>query len=70
MAKQAAIVAILIAGVAAYVLATARSRPTSIEAGFWFEDVAFESNRLGAPLTSSEIATIQSVARAVGAGRR
>ena len=53
--KQAAIVAVLIAGAAAYALATARSRPTSIEAGFWFEEVAFESARLGGPLTAAEI---------------
>jgi len=62
--RQAAIVAILIAGAAAFVLVPARSRPASIEAGFWFEDVAFESSRLGSRLTSSEIATIESVARA------
>jgi hypothetical protein len=63
MAKQAAIVAILIAGAAAYLFATARSRPVSIEAGIWFEPVAFESNRLGSPLTAAEIATIEFVAR-------
>ena len=62
--RQAAIVALLIAVAAVYLLASARSRPASIEAGFWFEDVGFESNRLGAPLTSSEIATIGLVARA------
>ncbi|HZI81569.1 MAG TPA: hypothetical protein VFD69_18745 [Vicinamibacterales bacterium] len=63
MSKQAAIVAILIAGAAAYLLATTRSRPASIEAAFWFDDVAFDSSRLGSPLTAGEIATIESVAR-------
>jgi hypothetical protein len=58
------IVAILIAGAAAYVLTASRSRRASIEAGFWFEDVAFESLRLGGPLTAAEIATVESVARA------
>ena len=63
--RQAAIVAILIAGAAAYLLAFARPRPSWIEAGFWFEPpVAFESNRLGASLTAPEIAIIESVARA------
>ena len=63
MPKQAAIVAILIAGAAAYVLPTTRSRPASIEAGLWFDGVAFESSRLGSPLTAGEITTIESVAR-------
>jgi len=64
MAKQAAILAILIAVAAAYLYATTRSRPASIEAGIWFEPVAFDSNRLGSPLTAAEIATVESVARA------
>jgi hypothetical protein len=64
MSKQAAIVAVLIAGAAAYVLATARSRPVAVEAGFWFEHVTFESARLGGSLTGAEVATIESVARA------
>jgi hypothetical protein len=62
--KQAIVVAVLIAGAAAYALATALSRPASVDAGFWFEEVAFESSRLGDPLTAAEIATIESVARA------
>ena len=40
------------------------SSRSPIEAGFWFEPVAFDSNRLGSPLTAAEIATIESVARA------
>jgi hypothetical protein len=35
-----------------------------IEAGFWFDEVAFDSSRLGSPLTAGEIVTIESVARA------
>jgi len=63
MAKQAAIVAILAIGAAIGVFTGAGSRHRSIEAGLWFEPVAFDSNRLGSPLTSSEIASIESVAR-------
>ena len=36
----------------------------SIDAGFWFEEVAFDSARLPGALTSAEIATIDAVARA------
>jgi len=62
--RQAAIAAMLLAGAVVYALAWPRYRPASIEAGFWFEPpFAFESNRLGAPLTASEIATIEAVAR-------
>ena len=39
-----------------------RGRP--IEAGFWFDEITFESPRLGAPLTQDELETIESVARA------
>jgi hypothetical protein len=64
MPRQAAVVAVLIAGAAAYVFATSRSRPASVEAGFWFDDgIAFESSRLGEPLTAAEIATIELAAR-------
>ena len=64
MLTRLAIVACLIGGAAAYALHTVRSQPASVEAGLWFDDVAFTSNRLGAPLTPSEIATIEAVARA------
>jgi hypothetical protein len=63
MARQAAIVAMLMAGAAAYLLATRHARPAVIEAGIWFEPVTFESNRLGAPLTPDEAATVERVAR-------
>jgi hypothetical protein len=58
------IVACLIAGSAAYAFHTARSRPDSVEAGLWFDEVTFSSNRLGEPLTPAEVATIEEVARA------
>ena len=63
MATQAAIVAMLIAGAAAFLFHTVQTRPVSIEAGIWFEPVTFESNRLGAPLTPEELATIDTVVR-------
>ena len=63
-ARPAAIVAILIAGAVVYVLASTQSRPAAVEAGFWFDDVRFESARLGGPLAQDEMATIESVARA------
>jgi hypothetical protein len=40
------------------------SSRSAIEAGFWFEEVTFDSTRLGGPLTAAEIATIELVARA------
>jgi|SRR5687767_1646336 hypothetical protein len=40
------------------------SRRSTIDAGFWFEAVTFDSTRLASPLTTAEIATIESVARA------
>ena len=40
------------------------SSRSTVDAGFWFEEVTFDSTRLGSPLTRAEIATIESVARA------
>jgi hypothetical protein len=40
------------------------SSRSTIDAGFWFDKVTFDSTRLGGPLTAAEIATIESVARA------
>jgi hypothetical protein len=42
---------------------SARWSPRSIDAGFWFEPVAYESTRLGEPITAAELKTIESVAR-------
>ena len=64
MLTRVAIFTCLIAGAAGYALYTARSQPASVEAGLWFDDVAFSSNRLGESLTPAEIATIEDVARA------
>ena len=64
MLTRIAIVACLIGGAAAYAAHTARSRPESVEAGFWFDEVTFSSNRLGESLTKDEAATIEDLARA------
>jgi hypothetical protein len=64
MLTRAAIVACLVAATAAYTLYEKRSRPGSVEAGLWFDEVTFSSNRLGEPLTPGEVATIEAVARA------
>jgi hypothetical protein len=44
--------------------ASGSAAPRPIEAGVWFDDVTFDSSRLGGPLTQGEINTIDSVARA------
>lgn len=64
VSRQAAIALVLLAGAVAYTLASPRFRPAPvIELGLWFEPVTFDSNRLGTPLTSGEVAAIESVAR-------
>lgn len=63
MLARIVIVACLVAGAAAYVLDARRSKPASAEAGLWFDEVTFSSNRLGEPLTPTEAATIEEVAR-------
>ena len=60
MLKPAVIVAALV--VCAGCLRHTASRP--IEAGFWFDEVTFDSARLGSPLTQGEIEAVESVARA------
>jgi hypothetical protein len=47
----------------ALVALSACSPRRPVDAGFWFEPVAFDSNRLGSPLTAAEIATVESFAR-------
>jgi hypothetical protein len=49
---------------AAACLQPACSRHRSIEAGFWFEPVTYNSSRIGHPLTRSEIDAIAAGARA------
>jgi hypothetical protein len=50
------------AAVACSPLAARQSRV--IEAGFWFDHVTFDSNRLGGPLTDADTRRIETVARA------
>jgi hypothetical protein len=40
------------------------TRGRVIEAGFWFEDVSFQSSRIGEPLTSAEISRVHDAALA------
>ena len=54
----------VLAGAAFVWLAVARSSCGPVEAGFWFEDVGYASTRLRGPITTTDIATIASVARA------
>lgn len=61
MLKPAVLVAVLVVCGAGCLRHTA-SRP--IEAGFWFDEVTFDSARLGSPLTQDEIGAVESVARA------
>lgn len=37
---------------------------SAVELGFWFEPVSYSSPRLGDPISSAELATIESIARA------
>jgi hypothetical protein len=53
---------LILAGVTAWTLAE-RSQPAVVEAGFWFERVAFHSARLGGAMTSADLATVEDVAR-------
>src|SRR5688572_826815 len=36
----------------------------SVDAGFWFEPIAYESSRLGTPISALDIQIIESTARA------
>jgi hypothetical protein len=63
LSRQSTVCALLIgACVSAWALAE-RSQPAVVEAGFWFERVAFQSARLDGPLTSADLATVEDVAR-------
>ena len=53
--------ALLAGGVSYWILV--RAEPQVADAGFWFEDVSYESPRLGSPITIAEMATIERVAR-------
>ena len=61
--RQAAVcAALIVAGVTGWMLAE-RSQPAVVEAGFWFERVAFQSARLGGALTGADLAAVEDVAR-------
>ncbi|MEO5822770.1 MAG: hypothetical protein ABIT71_19870 [Vicinamibacteraceae bacterium] len=63
LVRQSAVCAgLVVAAAAAWALAE-RSQPAVVEAGFWFERVAFASARLGGAITPADLATIEDVAR-------
>ena len=55
---------LLIAGAAAWWHLSKRDSAAIIEAGFWFEPVAYGELSLGRPMTADEMARIESTARA------
>jgi hypothetical protein len=55
---------VLSAAWAAAWLAMAGAQCRVVEAGFWFEDVAFSSGKLGGPITRQEMDALISIARA------
>jgi len=62
--RQVVVIAsVLLVGGAFAWLAGERSGCRSLDAGFWFEDVSYNSARLGGPITAQEVETIVSVAR-------
>ena len=55
---------VIVAALAVSLWMLTASEPSAVrEAGFWFEDVAFASARLGGPLTPADVAVIDRVAR-------
>jgi hypothetical protein len=61
--RQAIVCALLLASAAAVWTLAERGRPPALEAGFWFEPVAFRSARLRGAITSVDLAAIEDVAR-------
>jgi hypothetical protein len=59
---------VLLAALGTVWLVAGRSRCRPVQAGFWFEQVTYASERLGGPVTGEELETIASVARAEVAG--
>lgn len=47
----------------AFCLVLVACEPRPVELGFWMEDVAFTSPRLGRPISKAELATIHEIAR-------
>jgi hypothetical protein len=64
LSRQGIVVAsaVLAGGVSGWAMAGC-SGPRAADAGFWFEDVKYESSRLGAPVTVEDLETIARVAR-------
>lgn len=62
LARQVVVVAMLLGAGALSWFDAARSQPRRADLGFWFEEVAFESVRLGGALTAADVATIRSTA--------
>ena len=64
MGSQSVIVALaLMSGASLYGLLASRPEGRVVAAGFWFDEVSFESSRLGGPLDRADLGTIASIAR-------
>lgn len=62
--RRLAVSVLLAAGAAGPWTLAGCARPARTEAGFWFDDVAFRSARLGGPLTGEDLRAIERTARA------
>ena len=62
-AQSVTLVLAVLSGAGVYGVLASRSQERVASAGFWFEDVSFESSRLGGPLTRDDVARIAHVAR-------
>ena len=61
--QSVTLVLAVLSGAGLYGVLDSRSQERVARAGFWFEDVSFESSRLGGPLTREDVARIAHVAR-------
>lgn len=64
LCRLSVVIAAVFAVASAMMWLTACSTCHTIDAGFWFEEVAFDSRRLHGPITRQEVDTIASIARA------
>jgi hypothetical protein len=62
--RQLGVCAAMAAAAATAWTLAGRSRPGTAEAGFWFDDVAFRSVRLGGALSRDDLGAIEATARA------